>query len=214
MSNRYQLSDDYWERLPDAHKALYDLVRPIANASYQVDIQWPYIEKYLASLDSDVRGEGGMFEENPDFQRGHVWTPEQQSSYIEACLRGVAPQIITLNSPNWMRGQASGDIAPYLVQCVDGLQRLTAIRKYLKGDVTVFGGLTVQDLEGSPFSKSRYRIKVSVFEFEYREELLQFYLDLNDGGTVHSQSELSRVRALRDGARESRGLTQLAQKES
>lgn len=97
-----------------------------------------------------------------------------------------------------MRGGVKGDIKEHTFECIDGLQRLTAVRKFLAGEFTVFGGLTAADLKGTPFDVSRFRFQFCVYEFVSRSELLQFYLDLNTGGTVHSESELARVRQLLD----------------
>ena len=68
----------------------------------------------------------------------------------------------------------------------------------MAGEITVFGGMVASDLKGSPFDPYRltYRLQVGIYEFTSRAELLQFYLDLNNGGTVHAPQEIERVRGL------------------
>lgn len=193
------LSDTYWASLRPEHRALYARVRPLPRATYKVDIHISLMEDFIAGQERDMAEMGGVFELEPDFQRGHVWTDEQRSRYIEALLREMAPTKILFNCPGWERDRgANGDIPMHTMQCIDGLQRLTAVRKFMAGEVRVFDGLVAGDLKGSPFDPGRYRLSISVFEFARRMDLLQFYLDLNSGGSVHSADEIARVRALRD----------------
>lgn len=201
MSKPWNVSDSYWSSLSDEHKALYAVVRPQATATYEVDVQLGYVENFLRSQSSDMAAMGGALELEPDFQRGHVWTNEQRVKYVESLLRGCAPRTIMFNCPGWTRGKEPGDIRPHTFQCVDGLQRLTAVRMFMSGELRVFGDLCAADLKGSPFDPARYRLKIAVFEFTSRADLLQFYLDLNSGGTVHGTAELDRVRKLREAAR-------------
>lgn len=190
------LSEQYWGRLSDSDKALYAPIRPVAAATYEVDIGLSQIESFLSRQDEDMRSMGGILELEPDYQRGHVWTAEQRVRYVESLIRGRAPNLILFNCPGWTRGKKPGDIPEHHFQCIDGLQRLTTLRMFMRDEVQVFDGLTASALLGTPFDPKRLRIKVGVYEFATRAELLQFYLDLNAGGTVHPSEELDRVRAL------------------
>lgn len=103
------------------------------------------------------------------------------------------------NCPGWTSSRLErGDIPLHTFQCIDGLQRLTAIRKFAAGELSVFGGLCWKDLDGTAFSPrlSRYRVQVAIYEFTNRADLLRLYLDLNAGGTVHAPSEIERVQGL------------------
>lgn len=202
MSKPFDLSDTYWNGLTDRARELYGIIRPLPKAAYTVDHQLGYIEKFIVQQTEDLATMGGSFELDPDYQRGHVWSHEQRVGYIEALLRDSAPKTILFNCPGWSRSDGNeGDIPNHTFQCIDGLQRLTAVRKFMAGEVEVFGGLKAADLDKTPFDPKRYRLQFAVYEFVNREDLLQFYLDLNGGGTVHSQAELERVRGLRDEAR-------------
>lgn len=192
------LSDDYWEKLSPEHQALYGRIRPLPTPVYTVDCHIGNLERSLASIERDMAMCNGKFELEPDFQRGHVWTEGQRVAYVEAVVRKTAPTRLLFNCPGWTSSARAqeGDIPENTFQCVDGLQRLTALRKFLAGEFTVFGGQTVASLKGSPFDLSRYCMQMSVYEFRTRAELLTFYIDLNQGGTVHEQSEIDRVRGL------------------
>jgi hypothetical protein len=39
-------------------------------------------------------------------------------------------------------------------------------------------------------------IKFNINDLQYRREVLQWYLDMNTGGTVHSKEEIQRVKHL------------------
>ena len=54
------------------------------TAAYKVNSSWKYLEDWL----EDLRRRGEL-DLNPDFQRGHVWTEQQQIRYVEFVLRGI-----------------------------------------------------------------------------------------------------------------------------
>lgn len=171
------------------------IIQPIAAPKYEVDVPFAYLEDGLASYARDWGGLDLM----PDFQRGHVWTPQQQVAFIEAVLRGAlstAGLLIQWNCANWNDADYAGEL-PLGFQCIDGLQRMTAVRGFMAGEVKPFG-LSVRDLDDSGFSarRAKYQLRFAVFDFGTKAELLRHYLALNTGGTPHSQSELNRVRAL------------------
>jgi len=181
-------------------KHLHELIRPLRTARWSADYRWDSLERSLANLGTDY---GGL-ELTPDFQRGHVWTPAQQVHFVENCLRGVVPVsglLIQFNSPQWGEVEvpdsdlpSESDLPPGL-QCIDGLQRYTAITEFVKGNVKPFG-LDAAQLISTPFSPKRLYVKVAIHDFKRREQLLTQYLDLNAGGTPHSAEEIARVRSL------------------
>ncbi|MBV7542004.1 DUF262 domain-containing protein [Acidovorax sp. sic0104] len=193
------LSNEYWDSLSPRSKELYDLIKPLAEPAYTVDWHLGGLEKTLSDLEESVVSMGGTLELLPDFQRGHVWTESQRSAFIEYMLRNMSPGRILFNCPEWTRpSDQKGDIKPFTMQCLDGVQRLTAVRKFLADQVTVFGGIVASDLRDTPFNPFRmnYRLQVGVYEFNTRKELLQTYLSINRGGTPHSDDEIARVQGL------------------
>lgn len=175
------------------------LVRPLAKSSYAVDYPWASIERALQEYEDDY----GL-NLNPDFQRGHVWTQEQQVRYIENVYRGVVQpvtMVIQFNAPHWDDFHYDGEL-PREIQILDGLQRLTAVRQYLSGNIRPFGKL-VHEFDGTEFSAKRttFYLKFAVHQFKTRVDLLQHYLDLNTGGTPHSETEIIRVKGLLDAQR-------------
>jgi hypothetical protein len=179
-------------------QGLIELIKPLGTAKWQADYRWDKIEGSLEGLGDDY---GGL-ELIPDFQRGHVWSKQQQVHFVENCLRGVVASngfLIQFNCASWNENAKSTDLPPGL-QCVDGLQRFTAITAFVKGEVKPFG-LSIDDLKGSQFHPSKFYMKVSVHTFASRVDLLSHYLAINSGGTQHSNDEIARVRGLLDQAK-------------
>lgn len=153
------------------------------RASWCVDIGWDYLERFL-----DSQFEIGLDLE-PDFQRAHVWTREQQIAYVEYQLRGgeVAREI-TCNAKDW----SSGRVHDYVI--VDGKQRLEAVRAFLRGDIPAFGHYRHEYTDR--LRMTVVGLKWRVTELATREEVLELYLNINAGGTPHTKDELERVRSL------------------
>lgn len=129
---------------------------------------------------------------DPDFQRAHVWTLEQQSRYVEFLLQGGnSSRDIFLNCPGWM-GDWKG---PF--EIVDGKQRLAACLGFLAGTVPIFGGHFRRDFTDRPFMVT---LCFHINTLKTRQEVLQWYLDINSGGVVHTTGELDKVRGLLEAA--------------
>lgn len=153
------------------------------NPQYRVDTPWTQVERWI-----ERQEEVGGVHMNPDFQRGHVWTREQKIAYLEYQLKGGrSGKEIYFNHPGWM-GNWEGEMV-----CLDGLQRITAVREFMRGEVPAFG-LRVDEFEDRlTFDPS---LSFAVFTFKTRAEVLRWYLAFNSGGTVHSQQELDKVKSL------------------
>jgi hypothetical protein len=203
-NNAHDLADKYWLGLSQRDRDLYDLVRPLRKSRHTCDYRVADIERWLGRFEEDCVTTGGKFELCPDFQRGHCWSHEKQMAFVAAMLRGNAPMLVRFNNPSYgeRREEQTQDIGYNDMCCIDGLQRLTALRDFVSGKFRVFG-CTAQELDGTSFGLKRahYTFKVEVHSFVNRKELLQFYLDLNDGGVVHSAEELARVRGLLAGTK-------------
>ncbi|MBG6083177.1 DUF262 domain-containing protein [Rubrivivax gelatinosus] len=192
----YGLSPEFWQSLGEKGRAMYALVRPTPQASYRVDVSLHRLRAWVDEAHEQHLSLGGGVELCPDFQRGHVWTEAQRTAFCEAFLRGQAPAALLFNCANFTGRGGGGDLPEHLLQCVDGLQRYTALTDFYDNRVSVFGGMQRRDFDGTPFDARRLRVEVRVHELPWRRDLLELYLNLNGGGTVHSDQELARVRAL------------------
>ena len=159
-----------------------DIIRPFPFSTYSIDLPMDYLESSLKRYTEHYN-----LDMNPDFQRGHVWTEEQQIAFVEYALRGgVSGKDIYFNAANW---QGNGDVGDMVI--VDGKQRLEAIRKFLRGELVVFGKYRHDD-----FFRPQIGLKFHINNLKTRKEVLQWYCDFNAGGVVHSKEEIARVKKL------------------
>lgn len=152
-------------------------------AQYRVDIPWNYVEGWI-SKKTDMK-----IDLNPDFQRGHVWTEDKQIKYVEFVLRnGRSGRDIFWNCPGWMDTFEGGLVL------VDGKQRIEAVRRFMDNEIPAFGCL-FNEYEDS-LSSGNASFTFHVNNLKTRKQVLQWYLDLNGGGVIHTEEELSKVRDL------------------
>lgn len=153
---------------------------------YHVNVTLDYFEKWL----EDYQNMGVQL--NPDFQRGHVWTEKQQIAYVEYILQnGTSGKEFYFNHTN---GLLSISRRPYEFVCVDGLQRITAILKFLHNKIPAFGTLC-KDFEDR-LRMSNVTFNVYVNNLKTKKLVLKWYLEMNSGGTPHTQEELDKVREM------------------
>lgn len=126
---------------------------------------------------------------NPDFQRGHIWTEDQQIEYVKFFLRGGKS-----GRDFYFNWNANSFVL------VDGLQRTIALSKFVDNKLKVFGQyftdfkFTKYIVTSNPlpeFTVNIYRNNLSS-----DKEVLQWYVDMNAGGTPHSTEEIDRVKKM------------------
>lgn len=162
-------------------------IKPYTRHScYMVHVGLDYLARHVARYVLEY----GL-DMSPDFQRGYVWTPEQKTRFVEHMLReGKSGMAIYINCPSWNR------VLERNSNCVlvDGKQRLDAALGFLNNEVPVFGGHYFRDFTDSP-RMTGVRFEWHVNDLQTREECLQWYIEMNSGGTVHTDEELEKVRA-------------------
>jgi len=152
--------------------------------NYQVDVPLRYVPKKI----KDFTDEYGL-DMNPDFQRAHVWTKDQQTRYMEFLLRhGRTGRDLLFNSTSWMKNFKRDMLL------VDGKQRIEAICQFFEDNVPVFDGHVFSDYEDKVDMMISMRFYVNTLTT--RADILQWYIDLNAGGTVHGEDEIYKVREL------------------
>jgi len=146
---------------------------------YSVFVSWESLERTIKeyqkwSLDLD-----------PDFQRGYVWTPQQQTDYIEfILLGGSSGKDIYFNCPNW----ANSGTKDFVI--VDGKQRLRAVMDFMADRVPIFGGHLRSEFEDyTDMLVARFEFHIN--DLTSRADVLRWYLALNTGGAVHTPTRLS-----------------------
>ena len=171
----------------------------IPRAHRSTDVDWRDLEAHLAR-----EAEVGL-DINPDYQRGHVWTPAQQVAYVEHILLGgeTAREVMTVcvgrGTDDYVTAR-DGSISLRRYSLLDGLQRVTAVRAFV---ADAFPVLTSVDPAGFRWSQLDRSIQRRDLSFSWRSlavpteaDVIRLYLRLNSGGTPHSAAELDRVRAM------------------
>jgi uncharacterized protein with ParB-like and HNH nuclease domain len=165
-----------------------DIEQFIRSGGYEIDVSLNHLQRTL----DDWKEDYGL-ELNPDFQRGHVWNESQQIAFIEFLLKGgVTSKVIYFNSPAFGGRSHSGNLDDTIL-CVDGLQRLTACLRFMNNEIKAFN-CYFKEFEGTPRMMQGLRFNVN--SLENREDVLKWYIQFNDGGTIHTKEEIDRVKAL------------------
>jgi hypothetical protein len=151
------------------------------QCNYNMDGVWDWINKQAEEL-------GGV-DLDPDFQRSHVWTEQQQIAWLEFFLRGGRTgRVIYFNHPGWMKG-FDGTLT-----LIDGKQRLQAIKRFMDDEILVFGSKYSEYTDRVDFV--RHNIEICVNDLKTRKEEIQWYIDMNAGGTPHTNKEIEKARAI------------------
>lgn len=167
-----------------------DIKQMTRMPSYRITVGWSYLETSLADWDNrSVPGFLGL-DLDPEFQRAHVWDDERRIKFVEYCLKGGhSSREIYFNHPNW-QGSYKGQMV-----LVDGKQRLEAVRKFMRNELPIFEGFFLKDFQDRlpHFEGSLY---FNVNSLKTEKEVLQWYIDLNDGGVAHTKEEIDKVRKM------------------
>lgn len=170
-------------------RALENIVQFTRPAHYRINISWGMLEDSIKRYEETSLAPLNLI---PDFQRGHIWTKEQQILYVEFKLRrGQEANVILLNCPGWMDDWKG----PF--ELVDGLQRITAVRKFMNNEIPAFDDLLGHYEDAWTIQKGLNPDFIfAINNLETRAEVLTWYLELNYQGIPHSEEELNKVREL------------------
>jgi len=160
-------------------------IRTIHNPHYRISVSLNYLEEYVSRLITTYN-----LDLNPDFQRGYIWTAQQQIDYMEFILKEPPTgRELYFNCPGWMNNFKGP------MEIVDGKQRLNTVICFLQNKVPIFNGNYLSDFEDN-LRSTRSELFININNLRNRKDILQWYLDLNTGGTVHTEDELNKVKEL------------------
>lgn len=163
------------------------------QARYAIDVPIAHVESNLSTLAAD--GPEFAPDLDPEYQRAHVWTREQQVKFVEYMLLGgeVARNIIFA---------VDGEVSVSRWRLIDGKQRLTALRKFIALEFGVFAdeahpnghfANAIADMR-----RLNHSVRFVVVCLQSKLDELNLYLSINTAGTPHTQEELDKVRSIRD----------------
>lgn len=191
-SQRKITADDVLYVAPTNKKSFDEIVKnKKIQSNYKVNFRIQDIPEQLKELKKSY----GL-ETNPYFQRDLCWTIEQKQKYIEHLLRGgLTGRDFYVNFPDWMHSNNTKELKTREVMVlVDGQQRLNAICEFVDDKFTVFDGYFYSDFQHIGMQESM--INWHVNDLKDDNEILQWYIDLNETGVAHTKEELERVRKL------------------
>lgn len=161
----------------------FNEIKKFPHCNYHIDVEWVMLEQHIERSEHD----DGL-NLNPEFQRVHRWTAQQQSKYCEYVLKGgLSGKEIYLNCPGWEGG---GKYGPYVL--IDGKQRIQAVRKFIGNEIKVFDRY-YNDFSGRLRSTTA-RFSWNVFALDHYDEVLEWYVGFNTGGTPHTSEEIQIVK--------------------
>ena len=164
----------------------YDLKSYVRSANYRINVSWNYLDEHLDGWSKETRST--CLDMNPEFQRGHVWTEEQQIAFVEFKLKGgEGSDVIYFNCKGWMMNFEG----PFVR--VDGKQRIEAVKRFMNNEIKVFDEWYYKDFEDPRFLNT-ISFVFCVNDLEYYEEVLRWYIEMNTGGTVHTNEEIDKVK--------------------
>ncbi|WP_243349590.1 DUF262 domain-containing protein [Parabacteroides sp. FAFU027] len=218
------LKDQIYHRYDDFKSILHGLLGDDNYTMYK-DIILNFIEQVETdedTLDSDETGKGSIYPydpskadidiredpqtiyelvirkwdrnliEMPDFQRKYVWKPEQQCLFIESILLNFPLPPLYINKDK--NGK-------YMV--VDGRQRITTLRRYLKNEFRLDGLKAIPSVNGKNFTEliefnSDYQTKIEdkkllVYLIQPSvplEMVYDIFNRINTGGTQLERQEI------------------------
>ena len=145
--------------------------------------------RYVEFIEEEIRKYN--LQMNPDFQRGNVWTEEQQIAYIEFILRGGKSGRDFYF--NW--NQKTNDYV-----CVDGLQRTNAFTRFVNGEIKVFNQyfdeFCFTGREAGVIPIRKFSVNVYMSHLVSMNDVIQWYVDMNSGGTVHAVEEIASLKRI------------------
>ena len=168
-----------------------DFPNYISASRYNIDVSLAYLNGWLEQ-------EKERLDLNPDFQRDYVWSEEQKERYMEHIIRGgISGREIYFNCRSYIQPQKTdSDLLDTLV-IVDGKQRFSALTGFLDNTVKAFGFYLKEFDVDIAYKRVLGRtIRININDLQYRKLVLQWYLELNSGGTVHTKEELDKVKKM------------------
>lgn len=165
-----------------------DIPQLLTNkANYHIDVDLTTFNQVICDF---IDNDGLIL--NPDFQRGHVWTEKQQIAYIEYILRGgMSGRDLYLNNPGWF-GTPKTEYNEFV--CVDGLQRITALQKFIGNEIKAYG-YYFREFEDVP-RHTTTKMFIHINDLQLKSDVLKWYIDMNTGGIPHSKKEIDRVKKM------------------
>lgn len=156
----------------------YKNIEKFPHCNYRANVPWVGLETWIDGMSEELD-----LQLDPPFQRGHIWSDYQRTAYMEYLLKGGrSSKIIKWVAKDWPSTGLKDTL-----QLLDGKQRLQTIRMYLRDEVRVFGGYVCSDYDRLTM---RYDLIFEIYNIPTQREVVELYLALNTGGSIHTPEDL------------------------
>ena len=161
-------------------------IKKLPFSSYRVDVSWKYLPEHIERYREYYK-----LNLDPDFQRGYVWTLDQKIAFLQwGFIGGKSGMELYFNHPNWMDNSEDGEML-----LIDGKQRLTTVLDFLNNKIPIFDGNYYNDFEDKMHTMDP-GFSVHVYKMKTRKQILEWYLMMNSGGSIHTPDEIDKVKKL------------------
>ncbi len=180
---------------------LYDMMDRLSFYFFRSEYRQAIKDNDLDSLIEDdnlhAQFANKIFERVPAFQRDNdKWDSEMQTKFVLNLLKGCQSNPVVLYT-------LTSDITECFI--LDGLQRLTAIHRFLIKKDMVFELGNGETINSKAITDASYEFwgmrniafDVKIYQFDNELQAVNHYIDINDGIT-HSQKDINRAKAYRD----------------
>jgi len=127
--------------------------------------------------------------DNPDYQRGYVWTLADKQSLVRSIFNRVdIGKFVFVEYPH----------GNHRLEVVDGKQRLAAIREFVEGRFEFVGKDWYQLSIPDRFAFGALIVQTITLDAEYvkRSDILWLFLAINEGGVPQSEEHVAKARRL------------------
>lgn len=147
----------------------------ILTGSFHSSHLWALVSDVTRGLDS-----------SPDYQRGYVWTEDDQQRYLDALMAGRdIGRFIIVERPY-----------PLADQVLDGKQRLDCLIRFIQSEIAWRGIYFHQLSKPDRSMLDRRVVQIARLKEDHytRADLLRVFLEVNSGGVPQSEEHLEMVR--------------------
>lgn len=178
------------KNLDDEVKDLLNAEKSVAqeDTTYPVQIQADSARYSFFDLKRQIE-EFNEIDMTPEFQRGYVWTPAQQSELIESILMGIPLPLF------YFAAEKSGKVS-----VVDGIQRINAVLHYMNDEFFITKSKYLKHISGKKFSQlertdrakiEKYQIQAYIIPSGIPEQVkIDIFDRINRAGTKLNTQEI------------------------
>ncbi|MFD7705668.1 DUF262 domain-containing protein [Streptomyces sp. NPDC059786] len=156
---------------------------------------------------------------NPPYQRGRVWTVDQQIALVRSWLTGTPTGVVIFNDRSTAEWKAANGYDPYerdepVYACIDGQQRISAAHAWFGDELPVPASwfeaehiLQTEDTDDGPYVRwsgltlprqrhfaNRAHLTVATARVATVQEEAAIYLLVNGGGTPQTEADMDNAR--------------------